>query len=194
MSRSDETYTVYKEGGPTWILHPDYGWQRARGGDRVPVVTLVERGGRAHSQKTDNVTAETLRGVVFGSVDTKSRLMTDELPAYRHIGRRFAGHETVCHEEEEWSRRLDDGTKAHVNTVEGFFSILKRGIYGCYFHVSEEHLHRYLAEFDFRYSHRSAVGVKDTERADRAIRGAKGKRLTYQTTRGGRTGEEEIPF
>jgi transposase-like protein len=191
---SDETYTVYKEGGPTWILHPEFGWQRARGGDRVPVVTLVERGGRARSQKTENVTAETLRGVVFGNADTQSRLMTDELRAYRGIGRRFAGHDTMRHENEEWSRKLEDGTKAHTNTVEGFFSILKRGIYGCYFHVSEEHLHRYLAEFDFRYSNRSALGVEDGERTDRAIKGAKGKRLTYQTTRGGRASEEEIPF
>jgi transposase-like protein len=192
---SDETFTVHKEGGPTWILHPEHGWQKSRSPlDRVPVVTLVDRGGRARSQKTENVTAETLRGVVFGNADTKSRLMTDELRAYRGIGRRFAGHDAVNHGEEEWARKVADGTKAHTNTVEGFFSILKRGIYGCYFRVSEEHLHRYLAEFDFRYSNRSAVGIEDGERTDRAIKGAKGKRLTYQTTRGGQSGEKEIPF
>jgi transposase-like protein len=191
---SDETYTVHKEGRPTWILHPEYGWQKQRSGaDRVPVVTLVERGGRARSHKVENVTAATLRNVVFGSADTQSRLMTDELRAYRGIGRRFAGHDAVNHGEEEWARKLEDGTKAHTNTVEGFFSILKRGIYGCYFHVSEAHLHRYLAEFDFRYSNRAKVGVEDAERTDRAIRGAKGKRLTYQTTRSRRS-EEEIPF
>src|SRR5882762_88764 len=84
---SDETYTVYKEGGPTWILHPEYGWQKRRSGsDRVPVVTLIERDGRARSRKTENVTAATLRGVVFETADTKSRLMTDELRAYRNIG------------------------------------------------------------------------------------------------------------
>jgi transposase-like protein len=180
---SDESFTVYKEGGPTWILHPQYGWQKQRGwGDRVPV-TLVERGGKARSRKVENITAETLRGVVFGTADTKSRLMTDELRAYGGIGRDFAGHDTVEHGEEEWARRLPDGIKAHTNTVEGFFSILKRGIYGCYFHVSETHLHRYLAEFDFRYSNRSALGVEDAERTDRALKGAKGKRLTYETTR-----------
>ena len=70
----------------------------------------------------------------------------------------------------------------------------RRCIYGCYFHVSEEHLHRYLAEFDFRYSNRSALGIEDGERTDRAIKGAKGKRLTYETTRSGRSSEEEIPF
>jgi transposase-like protein len=192
---SDESFTVYKEGGPTWILHPQYGWQKRRSGsDRVPVVTLVERGGRARSHKVENITAETLRGVVFGSADTESRLMTDELRAYRGIGRSFAGHDAVNHGEEEWARRLADGIKAHTNTVEGFFSLLKRGIYGCYFHVSEEHLHRYLAEFDFRYSNRIALGVDDADRSDRAIKGARGKRLTYQTTRGGRSSEEEIPF
>jgi len=116
--------------------------------------------------------------------DTKSHLMTDELRAYRRIGQRFASHDAVNHGEEEWARKLGDGTKAHTNTVEGFFSILKRGIYGCYFHVSEQHLHRYLAEFDFRYSNRAALGIEDVERTERAIRGIIGKRLTYRTTRG----------
>lgn len=89
---SDETYTVHKEGGPTWVLHPEYGWQKRRSGsDRVPVVTLVERGGRARSRKVENITAATLREVVFGAADTKSRLMTDELRSYQAIGRRFAG-------------------------------------------------------------------------------------------------------
>ena len=120
--------------------------------------------------------------------------MTDELRAYQAIGRRFAGHHAVNHGEEEWARKLPDDVKAHTNTVEGFFSLLKRGIYGCYFHVSEEHLHRYLAEFDFRYSHRSALGVEDAARTDRAIKGAKGKRLTYQTTRGGQSSEDEVLF
>jgi hypothetical protein len=181
---SDETYTVHREGGPTWILHPDHGWQKSRSPlDRIPVVTLVERGGRARSQKVENVTAATLRSVVFGGADTKSRLMTDELHAYRRIGQRFAGHDAVNHGEEEWARKLPDGTKAHTNTVEGFFSLLKRGIYGCYFHVSERHLHRYLAEFDFRYSNRIRLGVDDAERAARTVKGAVGKRLTYRTTR-----------
>ena len=111
---SDETYTVYREGGPTWILHPEYGWQKRRSGaDRVPVVTLVERGGRARSQKTENVTAETLRNVVFGNADTQSRLMTDELRAYRGIGRSFAGHDAVHHGEEEWSRKLPMAPRPH---------------------------------------------------------------------------------
>ena len=85
------------------------------------------------------------------------------------------------HGEEEWARKLPDGVKAHTNTVEGFFSILKRGIYGCYFHVSEAHLHHYLAEFDSRYSNRAAVGIDDEQRTEHAIRGIIGKRLTYRT-------------
>jgi ISXO2-like transposase domain len=110
--------------------------------------------------------------------------MTDELRAYRRIGQRFAGHDAVDHGKVEWARKLDDGTEAHVNSAEGYFSILKRGIYGCYFHVSEDHLHRYLAEFDFRYSNRIAHGVDDVERTERAVRGIIGKRLTYRTTIG----------
>src|SRR5262249_17327835 len=140
------------------------------------------------------VTAETLRGVVFGNAYIQSRLMTDELRAYRGIGRRFAGHDTVRHEEEQWARKLDDGTKAHTNTVEGFFSILNRGIYACYFHVSEEHLHSSVEELDFRYSNREGLGIDDSARANHAIKSAKGKRLTYETTRGGRTSEKDIPF
>jgi hypothetical protein len=92
---------------------------------------------------------------------------------------------TVCHTDGEYVRYTSDPLlPIHTNTVEGFFSILKRGLNGVYHHVSEEHLQRYLHEFDFRYSNRVALGVDDVMRADRAIRGAKGKRLTYETTRG----------
>jgi hypothetical protein len=92
-------------------------------------------------------------------------------------GERFASHRTVNHAQEEYVRG-----DASTNTAEGYFSILKRGLYGIYQHVSEEHLHRYLAEFDFRYSNRIALGVDDVERTERAIRGIIGKRLTYRTT------------
>jgi hypothetical protein len=105
--------------------------------------------------------------------------MTDEKNSYIPIRKKFSSHDSVNHGNEEWSRKWPDGIKASTNTVEGFFSLLKRGIYGCYFHVSEEHLHRYLAEFDFRYSNRAALGVNDEERADRLVRGIIGKRLTY---------------
>ncbi len=108
--------------------------------------------------------------------------MTDQAHMYRRIGRQFVSHEAVDHGKEEWVR----GT-VHTNTVEGFFSIFKRGMVGVYQHCSERHLHRYLSEFDFRYSNRVKLGVDDTERARRAIAGAGGKRLTYRRTRS-RTG------
>lgn len=111
--------------------------------------------------------------------------MTDESPVYWPIGTQFSGHGTVNHSAEEYVRAFF----WHTNTVENYFSILKRGIYGCYFHVSQQHLHRYTAEFDFRHNHRIALGVDDPTRADAILRGAVGKRLTYETTRGVQAGE-----
>ena len=154
------------------------GWYRERAGrtrPKIPLITLVERGGKARSIQAENITARTLRQAVLENAKTESRLMTDELRAYRRIGYRFASHETVKHSEEEYVRG-----DAHTNTIEGFFSIFKRGVVGTYHHISATHLHRYLAEFDFRYSHRVKLGFDDTERARLAIRGAIGKRLTYR--------------
>lgn len=107
--------------------------------------------------------------------------MTDEARAFVDIGYNFASHRTVTHSKDEYVRREGDRIIT-TNTVEGFFSILKRGVYGVYQHVSEAHLHRYLAEFDFRYSNREKLGVNDTVRAERALKGARGRRLTYETT------------
>jgi transposase-like protein len=177
----DETFQGYKEEGPTYEFHNERGWQKKRGyGDRRAVVTLVERGGRARSFHIGSVTARELDAIIAIHADARSKLMTDEANAYRNIGKRFASHESVNHSKEEWVRKLSDGTKAHSNTAEGFFSIFKRGMKGVYQHCDEKHLQRYLAEFDFRYSNRIALGVDDTERTERAIRGAVGKRLTYR--------------
>jgi hypothetical protein len=110
--------------------------------------------------------------------DAKSVLMTDEWRAYIRPGREFAGHETVNHHDEEWTRG-SAGTQA----VENFFSVFKRGMTGVYQQCSDQHLARYLHEFAFRYSHRSALGVEDAERTTRAIQGATGKRLTYRQPR-----------
>lgn len=184
---SDETYVGRKEGTEQpeekWTFSNEHGWRREkmkRGpkGDRIPVVTLIERGGKARSVKVENVTARTLRTVLLANADTKSALMTDQLAAYRGIGRRFAKHESVNHSAEEYVRGA-----AHVNTAEGFFSIFKRGMTGVYQHCDERHLHRYLSEFDFRYNNRIKLGIGDTERARLAIVGAEGKRLTYRRTR-----------
>jgi hypothetical protein len=141
-------------------------------------VTLVERGGKSRSVKAENVTAREIRRIVLQNADSKSALMTDEANAYKNIGKRFASHESVNHSKDEYVRG-----DAHVNTAEGFFSIFKRGMTGIYQHCGEQHLHRYLAEFDFRYSNRIKLGVDDTERTRRAIKGAGGKRLTYRRTR-----------
>jgi hypothetical protein len=126
-----------------------------------------------------------LRPIITGNVDRASYLMTDESPVYWSIGRQFAGHGAVNHSAEEYVRAYF----WHTNTAENYFSILKRGIYGCYFHVSEAHLHRYTAEFDSRHNNRIALGIDDFERADRALIGAKSKRLTYATPRSRIAGE-----
>jgi transposase-like protein len=144
------------------------------------VFSLVERSGGARSVHVPNIRANTLRAAIEANASRKSDFMTDEAQAFVGIGWNFASHETVTHGKDEYVR----GT-VHTNTVEGFFSILKRGIYGTYQHVSDVHLHRYLSEFDFRYSNREKLGVDDVSRADMALQGAKGKRLTYRTTRAG---------
>jgi transposase-like protein len=141
------------------------------------VHTLVERDGSARSHHIANVTGATLRPILFGNVDRKSALMTDTAGGYFQLGKQFARHEMVNHGQDEYVRG-----DAHSNTVEGYFSILKRGVVGTYHHVSEKHLHRYLAEFDFRYNNRVALGVNDVPRAQRALDGVVGKRLTYRTT------------
>jgi hypothetical protein len=121
------------------------------------------------------VTAATLKPILEAQVNRASFLMTDEAKRYIEIGMAFASHEAVSHTMGEYVRG-----EAHTNTVEGYYSILKRGITGVYHHVSQEHLKRYLAEFDFRYNERIALGVDDTERTRRAIKGGDGRRLTYR--------------
>jgi transposase-like protein len=141
------------------------------------VASLVERGGKVRSFHVPNVTANNLYPIVARHTHADSRFMTDDTSVYSAIGRTFkGGYETVNHSAKEYVR--DD---AYTNTAEGYFSILKRGIYGIYQHVSEAHLNRYLAEFDFRYSYRVKTGYDDMARFDRALAGIVGKRLTYRT-------------
>jgi transposase-like protein len=147
-------------------------------GHVAPVFTLVERDGIARSFHMPNVRAYNLATVLEIHASHASAFMTDEAPVFRGVGADFASHGTVNHGHDEYVRG-----EAHTNTVEGFFSILKRGVNGVYHHISEAHLHRYLAEFDFRYSNRERLGCDDETRAERALKGAKGKRLTYETTR-----------
>jgi transposase-like protein len=145
-----------------------------RGTEKTPVVALVQRDGRVYSQRLANVTSATLKGVIRKHVDLSARIMTDAFKSYSGLADEYAGHFTVNH--------LDEYVRGevHTNTAENFFSILKRGIDGVYHHVSEAHLPRYLAEFDFRYNNRSANGVNDSERTIKALLGAEGKRLTYE--------------
>jgi transposase-like protein len=145
------------------------------------VLSLVERDGKSRSFHVANIRGATLHEVIDSHASRKSDLMTDEENTFVGIGWNFASHGTVKHRIDEYVRYEGNGRIVSTNTVEGFFSILKRGIYGVYQHVSEAHLHRYLAEFDFRYSNRVRLGVNDVARADRALKGIVGKRLTYQT-------------
>jgi len=150
---------------------------------KTPMLALVERDGRVRIFSVKDVTAQTLKPIIVSHINKATYLMTDDAPVYTAIGREFSGHGTVNHSAEEYVRAVF----WHTNTVENFFSIFKRGIYGCYFHVSQTHLHRYAAEFDFRHNNRAALGIDDVARADRALVGVKGKRLTYETTRRSRT-------
>jgi transposase-like protein len=138
------------------------------------VFSLVEREGRVRSIHTPSVTAETLRPILVAQLERGTRLMTDDAGQYRYMHRDFQ-HEVLNHGIGEYVRG-----EAHTNTVEGYFSILKRGITGTYHHVSQQHLKRYLAEFDFRHNERQALGVGDEIRADKLIRGIVGKRLMYR--------------
>ena len=136
------------------------------------VMSLVERGGPIRSVFLDH---NTVRDALWQHLDRDSRLYTDGAVSYRRFVRE---HSAVDHSKGEYVR--DD---VHVNTLEGFFSVFKRGLIGVYQHVDNKHLSRYLAEFDFRYNTRAKLGIDDQRRADRALVGVKGKRLTYQTTR-----------
>ncbi len=145
------------------------------------VLTLVDRStGRSRSIVVDDLKASTLAPLVRAGVAKEANLMTDEAIYYTLVGREFAAHGVVNHMHDEYVSK--DNPEIHTNTIEGFFSIFKRGMKGVYQHCGHHHLNRYLAEFDFRYSNRKALGVNDTERAEKLLTGVVGKRLTYRTT------------
>jgi transposase-like protein len=148
-------------------------------GQKRTVVALVERGGeaRAVAMTGKPVTAKNVREVLVRHADRKSRLHTDESTLYPETGKEFAKHETVHHASGEYAR--GDVT---TNSVEGFFGVFKRGFTGIYQHCGEQHFQRYLDEYTFRYNNRIALGVDDVARANRAVKGAEGKRLTYRGT------------
>jgi transposase-like protein len=168
----DETYVGRKEGVPK---------ARKGGAHKNAVLTLVERGGSARSFHVENITKADVVPIIKENVKRESRLMTDEANRYTKLGAEFASHQSVDHSRDEYAYydRLTD-TTVSTNTIEGYFSIFKRGMKGVYQHCGEKHLHRYLAEFDFRYSNRIKRGVNDAMRAAKVIQGAKGKRLMYR--------------
>ena len=165
---ADETFTGGKAKNRAYKAPPP----------KEPVLALVERGGKVRSYHVPEVTAVTLKPIVVDAIAKDSHFRTDESSVYWSIGEGFASHRTVTHSINEYVRG-----DAHTNTVEGYFSIFKRGINGVYHHVSQEHLKRYLCEFDFRYNYRSALGYTDMARAEIAASGIYGKRLTYRRPR-----------
>ena len=166
---ADETYIGRQEG---------LGVDKSGYHNKNMVVTLVERGGSARSFHTDGHSAASIYPIVLTNVRRESRLMTDKAGHYRALGYEFAEHGAVAHERHEYVRG-----DIHTNTVEGYYSIFKRGMKGVYQHCAEKHLHRYLSEFDFRYNNRVALGVNDESRAEKALQGISGKRLTYRRPR-----------
>jgi transposase-like protein len=178
----DETYygnvpeaqrPKFKTRGKPFSKNTHYGIGRKR-----TVISLVERGGKVRSFSVPSSHADTVVKIVRDNIDRESRLHTDESKLYTRVGKEFATHETVNHSVKEYVR--GDVT---TNTVEGYFSIFKRGMKGIYQHCSEKHLHRYLAEFDFRYNYRASLGYNDTDRTIAAVKGGEGKRLTYHQPR-----------
>ncbi|NQU62263.1 MAG: IS1595 family transposase, partial [Rhodospirillales bacterium] len=170
---SDETYL---KGGRTITI------ETLSDGRKVPVLdrrhykimALVERGGRSRAFHLDSITSNNVRNVLVSNVDRDTHLMTDEAGHYRYVGWEYKTHQRVNHSKKEYARG-----NVSTNTIEGYFSIFKRGMKGTYQHCKAHHLQRYLAEFDFRYSNRD---LNDFDRATLALKGIEGKRLTFRRT------------
>lgn len=154
-----------------------HGDKRGRGyAHKHKVLALVDReAGSARTMVVDDLKATTLTPILTDNIAREARVFTDEAGYYVRLKEEFAEHDFVRHGAEEWARG-----EVHTNTIEGFFSIFKRGMKGVYQHCAKKHLHRYAAEFEFRYNHRIANGFTDAERADRALAGIKGRRLLYR--------------
>ncbi|MEZ5872777.1 MAG: IS1595 family transposase [Nitratireductor sp.] len=175
---ADETYFGKRENeyvSPQRRGRP-YISKKGRGpAGKRPIVSLVERGGNVRSFHVNHANKKTVSAIVWNNVSRESTFYTDESALYGDVRRTFVASDMVRHSAEEYVRG-----DVHTNTVEGFYSIFKRGMKGVYQHCKEKHLHRYLAEYDFRYNNRVKLGVDDSARAVTALLGAKGKRLTYE--------------
>ena len=150
--------------------------QGTGGAGKEAVIALVERGGRVRSHHVPEVNAKTLAPILEAQLHGASYVYTDEGGAMRKAGSQFKHHDSVNHSIGEYVRG-----DVHTNTIEGYFSIMKRGIHGVYHHVSQQHLKRYLAEYDFRYNEREKLGVSDAARMTKSVNGIVGKRLYYKT-------------
>jgi transposase-like protein len=176
-------------GGPGSIIEVDETFIGRKDGEEIrqgawhknAVLTLVERGGEARSFHIEDATKENIVPIVRANIARESHIMTDEARRYERLGQEFAKHGVVDHSRKEYGYTdRETGAKINTNTVEGYYSIFKRGMKGVYQHCGEKHLHRYLAEFDFRYSNRAKLGVDDAARVAKIVEGAKGKRLQYR--------------
>lgn len=165
--REDQSMSPQRKGRPYLKRKP--------GGRKMTVVALVERQGRARMFHVKDATKATVREILFTNAPRTSILYTDESRLYTETGKEYAGHDTVNHSAKEYARGI-----VHTNTIENVFSVFKRGMTGVYQHCAEKHLHRYLAEFDFRYNRRTALKVSDQERHDMLLAAIRGKRLTYR--------------
>jgi transposase-like protein len=174
LVEADETFIGHKKGVPA----------RQGFGHKMMVLSLVDRDtGAKRSMVLPDYKPQTIADMVSANLAREAVLMTDEAGHFKRVGVTVAGHHTVNHAKEEYGR-WENGVSISTNIIEGSFSIFKRGMRGIYQHCGEQHLHRYLAEFDFRYTHRIATGFNDVARADTLLAGVVGKRLTYQTARG----------
>lgn len=178
-------------GGENKVVESDETWTggKARNAHKskpIPkkhaVVTLVERDGKVRATHVPNVTAKTVGKHLEINVDRQTHLMTDDSNVYISAGKKFAGHSSVNHSAEQYVRL---GGFAHVNTAESFHSLIKRGLYGTFHAVSEQHLQRYITEAAFKWNTRTKLGFDDADRTNAAIKGAEGKRLTYRPSNAG---------
>ncbi|MGC2223286.1 MAG: IS1595 family transposase [Methylocella sp.] len=163
----DETFIGKKDGAPV----------RRGFAHKHAVMTLVERGKGSRSFHVEGTASADLLPIIRANIASGTHVMTDEAGQYTNLGKYFIEHDFVSHSAGEYGRG-----KVHINTVEGFYSVFKRGMTGIYQHCGGRHLHRYVAEFDFRYNNRIKLGIDDKALADRALQGVVGKRLTYRTT------------
>ena len=166
------------EADETYVGGKVKGMGRAYKGNKTPVVALVERGGRVRSRSVAKVTSKTLKRALDEHLDPSAHLMTDDLAGYRKLGKRFASRRSVNHSAGEYVRG-----EVHTNTVEGFFALFKRGVHGTFHHIGHKYMDQYLAEFDFRYSHRH---VTDGARAVAGLKKVEGKRLMLRRPNAGR--------